>query len=77
MRARIAPVLAIGWPAGQTASTLHPAFAKAIASRAAGYQRPVVAIRTFGFTVGGTSVPLRALLRMCVVDSAENVRAIA
>ena len=58
------------------ASTLHPAFAKAIASRAVGYQRPVVAMRTFGFTVGGTSVPLKALLRMFVVDSAENVRAI-
>ena len=30
-------------------STLHPALARAIASRAVGYQQDVVAIRTVGF----------------------------
>jgi len=40
-----------GWPGGQTTSTVHPALANAIASRAVGYQRNVVATKTLGFTV--------------------------
>src|SRR5271168_4881610 len=42
-------VFAIGCPEGQTAATLHPAFARATARRAVGNQREVVTIRTVGF----------------------------
>ena len=48
---RAAVVLASGWPGGQTTSTVQPALAKAIASRAVGYQRNVVTTKTLGFTV--------------------------
>jgi len=43
-------ILPSGCPEGHTASTQHPAPAKAMASRAVGNQREVVAIRTVGFT---------------------------
>src|SRR5271166_1883818 len=42
-------VLSSGCRGGQTAPTVHPALAKAIASRAVGNQRSVVATKTVGF----------------------------
>ena len=47
---RTALVFLSGWLGGQTASTVKPAFAKAIANRAVGNQRHVVAIKTIDFT---------------------------
>src|SRR5208337_3230919 len=44
-------VIMSGWPGGQTAPTVQPASANAIANRAVGNQRSVVAIKTVGFNV--------------------------
>ena len=45
---RTAFVLVMGCPVGHTASTSQPALARAIPSRAVGYQREVVTNRTVG-----------------------------
>src|SRR5439155_855653 len=44
-------VLRSGWPEGQIAPTVHPAFTKAMASRAGENESVVVATRTVGFTL--------------------------
>jgi hypothetical protein len=60
-------VLSSGWRGGHTASTLHPAFARAMAKRALGNQREVAAIRTLGFTF----VQVRMLVDCSVSSTCE------
>lgn len=58
---------------GQTASTLQPAFAKAMTSLAVGYQRWVVTTRTVGPPVVGEAVPAG-----CAVSPASsNINVVA
>lgn len=49
-------VFASGWRGGQTALTVHPAFTRAIASRAGENEKQVETTRKVGFTLMGSSI---------------------
>src|SRR6266550_8497710 len=56
---RVALIVASGWREGQTDSTLKPASARDMPSRAVGTQRSVVAINTVGLTALQAPAPSR------------------